>query len=216
MFQKYRRHSIRLKDYDYSKPGAYFITICTKDRKCLFGEIKDNQMFLNEFGEIAKDVWLEIPNHFPNVELDEFVIMPNHIHGIIIIQNADVGAIHELPLQLPNDELPLQLPNDELPQQMSNDELPQQMLNDELSRQDNKIQRRKMIVPKIVGFFKMNTAKKINQILNTIGQPLWQRNYYEHIIRKEKSLQRIRQYIINNPAKWDMDMEYYNEINNGE
>jgi hypothetical protein len=109
-----------------------------------------------------------------------------------------VGAIHELPLQ------------------MSTNELSQKLTNNELPQNDNKIQRRKMIVPKIVGFFKMNTAKKINQILNTMGQPVWQRNYYEHIIRDEESLQRIRQYIINNPANWNMDTEYYNEINNGE
>jgi REP element-mobilizing transposase RayT len=222
----HQRRSLRLKEYDYSSGGAYFITICTKDRKCLFGEIKDNQMVLNEFGEIAKHFWLEMPHHFPNVELDEFVLMPNHIHGIIIIHDQDarmsnnpagknenspktndgknietnnnsneindkkiVGAIHELPLQMSMNELSPQSPNNELP------------------THDNKIQRRKMIVPKIVGFFKMNTAKKINQILNTMGQPVWQRNYYEHIIRNEKSLHQIRQYITNNPSQWNLDTE---------
>ena len=89
--------SISLKSYDYSKPGAYFITICTHNPLCTFGEIVNGEMILNEFGKIAQQYWLEIPKHFLNIELDEFNIMPNHIHGIIFI--TDVGAIHELPLR---------------------------------------------------------------------------------------------------------------------
>ncbi|MCX7984388.1 MAG: hypothetical protein N3A63_05755, partial [Bacteroidetes bacterium] len=111
----------------------------------------------------------------PNVTLDEFVIMPNHIHGVIIINENDiVGAIHELPLQ------------------------------------DIK-QRRLMTLPKIIGRFKMNVGKHINQLRNTPGIPVWQRNYYEHIIRNEKELNTIREYIINNPLQWEIDSE--NPIN---
>ena len=83
----HNHHSIRLKEYDYSQPGAYFITLCTKNRECLFGEIKSSKMQSNEYGQIAEQCWMEIPNHYPNVELDEFVIMPDHFHGIIIITN---------------------------------------------------------------------------------------------------------------------------------
>ncbi len=92
--EKHHRRSIRLKGYDYSQPGAYFITICTKNRKCLFGNIINGKMILNDAGHIAQNCWLEIPNHYSNVILDEFVIMPNHIHGIIII---NVGANNNSP-----------------------------------------------------------------------------------------------------------------------
>jgi REP element-mobilizing transposase RayT len=169
--EKHHRRSIRLQGYDYSQPGAYFITICTKDRKYLFGNIIDGKMVLNEYGKIAQQCWLDIPLHYQNVELNEFVVMPNHVHGIIIINiNDTVGTIHELPLhELPLHELPLQ-----------------------------KQQRRLMTLPKIIGRFKMNSAKQINQLRQTPGIPLWQRNYYEHIIRNKHELNRIKEYIINN------------------
>ncbi|WP_092460028.1 transposase [Thermoflavifilum thermophilum] len=126
----------------------------------MFGEIEDGEIILNDWGIIAQQCWLEIPNHFPNVSLDEHVIMPNHIHGIMIINDDnnntrnvgaihDVGAIHELPL-------PQQPPD--------------------------AYQRRKMLLPKIMGYFKMNVAKQINIFRNTPGQPIWQRNYDERII----------------------------------
>jgi REP element-mobilizing transposase RayT len=169
---KYNRRSIRLKNYDYSSPGAYFITIVTNNRQYLFGEIVNNEMILNEYGEIANKYWYEIPKHYTNTQLDEYVIMPNHIHGIIFI----VGAIHELPLQ-----------QNEFPQL---------------------IQRRKMLLPKIIGRFKMNAAKQINQIRQTPGIPVWQRNYYEHIIRNDNELNKIREYIINNPLTWQTDENY--------
>ncbi len=174
---QHHRRSIRLKGYDYSQSGAYFITICTYNRECLFGKIVDDKMILNQYGEIANQCWLEIPNHFPNVELDEYIIMPNHIHEIIVINEQNVGAIHELPLQ-------------------------------------NQYQRRKMLIPKIIGRFKMNSAKQINQLRHTPNIPVWQRNYYEHIIRNENELNKIREYIINNPLHWELDIE--NLLNNGQ
>jgi len=88
---KHHRRSIRLQGYDYSQPGIYFITLCTQNRECLFGEILNGEMRLNEFEKIANQCWLEIPHHFPNVQLDEFVVMPDHIHGIIVL-NDIVGA----------------------------------------------------------------------------------------------------------------------------
>jgi len=168
----YHHHSIWLPGHDYSSPGAYFITIVTNNRQYLFGEIVNNEMILNEYGEIANKYWYEIPKHYTNTQLDEYVIMPNHIHGIIFI----VGAIHELPLQ-----------------------------QNEFSQL---IQRRKMLLPKIIGRFKMNAAKQINQIRQTPGIPVWQRNYYEHIIRNDNELNKIREYIINNPLTWQTDENY--------
>ncbi|MFA5076297.1 MAG: transposase [Patescibacteria group bacterium] len=90
---KYRIPSTRLADYDYSSPGRYFITICVKDRRCCFGEIKNGEVVLSDLGKIAGDCWLEITKHFKNLELDEFVVMPNHVHGIIIILDDNIGDV---------------------------------------------------------------------------------------------------------------------------
>ncbi len=89
--QKHHRRSIRLKGYDYSQAGAYFVTICTQNRECLFGDIVDGEMMLNDAGQMVEQCWYDIPLHFPHAGLDEFVVMPNHIHGIVVI-NANVGA----------------------------------------------------------------------------------------------------------------------------
>ncbi|HQT91530.1 MAG TPA: hypothetical protein PL001_05835, partial [Candidatus Kryptobacter bacterium] len=104
---KHHRRSVRLKNYDYSQPGAYFITICVEDRRCLFGEIIDAEMKVNPLGEIVEQSWNNIPNKYQNVEMDEFVVMPNHFHGIIIINenpNPNVGAMSHRPVSQPDDE----------------------------------------------------------------------------------------------------------------
>ncbi len=179
--EKHHRRSIRLREYDYSQPGAYFVTICAQNRECLFGNIVNGCMVLNDDGKITDHCWLEIPIHYPYVKLDEFVIMPNHVHGIIIINdNSNVGAIHESPLQSP-----------------------QQWKSSKMDKY--KRQRRLMTLPKIIGRFKMISAKQINQLRQTPGINVWQRNYYEHIVRDENDLNRIRQYIANNPANWEND-----------
>ena len=180
----HKRRSIRLRGYDYSQVGGYFVTICSWQKECLFGDVIKEENKLNELGIIVKECFENIPNRFRNTEVDRFVIMPNHIHVIIIISKSvgksNVGAIHELPLQ------------------------------HEPSIQYRK-QRRQMLLPKIMGWLKMNSAKAINQIRDTSGRSVWQRNYYERIIRNEKELNRIREYIWNNPLQWHLDEE--NPIN---
>jgi len=166
------RRSIRLKDYDYSQPGAYFITICTKDRISLFGKDVDGKLMINNYGKIVLGFWNDLDQLYPNVTTDAFVVMPNHVHGIVMIEEI-VGAIHELPLQNRND----------------------------------KMKRRQMLVPKMVGRFKMKSSKRINAIRDTQNMSVWQRNYYEHIIRDEESLNRIREYIKNNALTWNLDRE---------
>jgi putative transposase len=153
------RVQIRLQEFDYSEEGYYFVTICTSDHKNIFGLIKDGQMKLNTFGMIAENSWKGIPLHFKNTELDEFIVMPNHIHGIIII-NPLVGAGHARPLRINN-------------------------------------------LSQIIGSFKAAVSKQINGLIKIHFQ--WQRSYYDHIIRTEESLNNIREYIINNPTKWDED-----------
>jgi putative transposase len=162
---------MRLKEYDYSQPGEYFVTVCTKDRKHLFGEMSAEEMMENEFGRIVRRCWHELPDHYPHIGLDAFVVMPNHVHGIICILEGPVGAIHESPLPR------------------------------------NVVERRRMLLSKIIGRFKMNTAKQINATRKTPGLSVWQRGFYEHIIRNDKSLDRIRDYIMANPLQWQQDKE---------
>jgi REP element-mobilizing transposase RayT len=168
------RRTIRLKGYDYSRDGGYFITICTSRRVHLFGEIKNQEIKLNRPGEIVEEWWRKLKDKFSGVDLDGYTIMPNHIHGIVILSEKapnGVGAIHELPLP------------------------------------KSRLQRRRMLLPKIIGYFKMNSAKEINRLPDAHTTSLWQRNYYEHIIRNENELRRIREYIQYNPLKWDLDRD---------
>jgi len=194
MKYSHRRRSIRLKNYDYSQSGLYFITICTHNKVKLFGEIKNSNMLLNEYGKIVKRYWNEITKYYPDIKLLEYIIMPNHIHGILwftkyITDNQIVGATKP-PVRYSTDhELPLY--------NESNSQ-------NELFRQDRR-NRRKMVLPKIIGRFKMQSAKQINMLRGTSGLPVWQRNYYEHIIRNADSYLKIAEYIVNNPRTWEKD-----------
>ena len=165
---KHHRRSIRLKGYDYSQPGLYFVTICCDQRQNLFGEIVDGVMYLNQFGGIARDEWLKSSIIRPDIELDEYIVMPNHFHGIVIIN--PVGANRSSPL-------PLLTRTSMKPRSLSS----------------------------IMAGFKSAVTKKINIIRNAPGTPVWQRNYYEHIIRNENALNNIRRYIVNNPVSWHQD-----------
>jgi REP element-mobilizing transposase RayT len=170
----YHRRSLRLKGYDYARPGAYFVTICAQDRTYLFGDVVDGQMRLNEFGRIVREAWDDLPNHYPNVEMDAFVIMPNHIHGIIVFVGAGLKPAPTKPAPTkPAHIKPAPTKNHGLPE--------------------------------IVRALKTFSARRINQLRGTPGVPVWQRNYYEHIIRTEQALHAIRRYIVNNPMRWQRD-----------
>lgn len=185
--QKHHRRSIRLKNYDYSQPGSYFITICTQDRECLFGKINNGLMHLNEIGELVKNEWLRTSEIRPNIIVDEFVIMPNHLHGILIIDdvNCRVTSQCDPTITTNNNNLILKQPQYE---------------------QFGKST--KNSIPTIVKLFKSTTTKQINLLRKTPGQKVWQRNYYEHIIRDELELNRIRLYIKNNPKNWHNDKNF--------
>ena len=150
------RKSIRLKAYDYSQPGAYFVTVVTNNRKPLFGEIVEGKMLLNALGEYVDRAWVWLGTRYPYVELDEYVVMPNHLHGIIFI--TDCG-------------------------------------------------KQRKSLGQLIGAFKTRTARQNNLILGASGQMLWQRNFFERIIRNDRELQRARQYIANNPLRWELDAE---------
>ncbi len=174
---RHRRHSIRLPLHDYSLPGAYFVTICAQDRLCLFGEILADSLQHSAAGQIVHKAWTAIPSASAGVSTGPFVVMPNHLHGIIEITGTPVGAIHELPRR--------ELPHGE--------------------GAASRTQRRNMLLPKIIGRFKMQTAKAINQFRETPRLPVWQRNYYEHVIRDEADYVRIAEYIADNPRRWNED-----------
>jgi REP element-mobilizing transposase RayT len=190
----HHRRSIRLNGYDYSQAGAYFVTLSVHERECLFGEIRDGEMQMNQSGLIVAAEWIRLGELRKEIELSESVVMPNHFHGVLIF-NEYVGAIHELPLhELPLHELPLhELPLHEL--SLRHHETPP----------STREQRRKMALPTIIGRFKMITAKRINIDRDTPGAPVWQRNYHEHIIRNEADYNRISEYISTNPQRWVED-----------
>jgi putative transposase len=166
-----RRRSIRLPGYDYSQPGAYFVTVCTRDRECVLGEAVEGEMQLDEAGRVVADTWNWLGRQYPYVELDEWVIMPNHLHAIVII--------HANPADEPSRGG---------------------------SRTAPTLPRRKPL-GRLIGALKTVSAKRINELRGTPGGAIWQRNYYEHIIRTEAELQAIREYIAHNPLSWEIDEE---------
>ena len=171
MNEIHHRHSIRLKGYDYSQAGYYFVTICTRNRESMFGDIMDGKMDLNDAGRMAEAAWDDLLKRFPNIELDTFGVMPNHIHGIIIIVGAGLA----------------------LPKQGAASSAPTKDISPRLGD--------------VVRAFKSVSAINVNRFLSRLGVPLWQRNYYDHIIRNEESLNRVREYIETNPLRWELDRE---------
>lgn len=178
---KHHRRSLRLKEYDYTQPGAYYITLCTKARQCLFGDVVKGEMRLNSLGHIAFTCWQAIPNHFPHVELDAFVVMPNHLHGILVISDAlDRARQCRAPTIQQN----------------------------HISKTEGFGKPVSGSIPTVIRSYKSAVTKRINLICNTKYTSLiWQRDLYEHVSRYEESLHSIRQYITENPQRWADDPE---------
>jgi putative transposase len=175
---RHHRRSIRLQGYDYGQEGAYFVTICTQNRERVVGEIKDGAMMLDGAGDIVKRCWDEIPDHFENVELGDYVIMPNHIHGVIILR--EVHRRDEVTSSLRD------VPRTEIQQPMN---------------------KRSPTLGQVIAFYKYRSTKLINEVRDAPDKRFWQRNYYEHIIRNEKDHTRIREYIEENVSRWMGDNE---------
>ena len=174
-------HYIRLRSYDYTQPGAYFVTLCTHQRECLFGEITEGVMQLSTLGQVVQACWQAIPKHFLAVELDAFTVMPNHLHAVICIVDAlcrgNASSVQPN-LQRPcDDALPLQ--HGSVPGSLA----------------------------AVVGNLKSVSSRQINLMRGAPGSTIWQRNYYEHIIRNERELNAVREYIANNPLQWSLDRE---------
>ena len=171
---KYRIASARLQHYDYGQNGAYFVTICSKNKQCFFGEIIDGQMQYSAMGNIARDCWIAIPEHFEFVVLGEWVVMPNHVHGVIVIDKNDDDTVETQYIAS------LQHKNKFGPQSKN--------------------------LASIIRGFKIGVTKYARQNTNIFN--VWQSRFYDHIIRNEKSHQKINEYIINNPLNWQIDKFY--------
>lgn len=179
--QKHHRRSIRLKAYDYSQAGAYYVTIVVWHRECVFGEVVNREMRLSKFGLVAKQQLEKLPKRFPNVELSAFVGMPNQIHMIIIITDGR-GTAEDL--KDSDGEPSRRAPTREEFQKPV-----------------------KGSIPTIVRSYKSAVSYRINLMRRTEGVPVWQRNYYEHVIRNQQDLQNKTDYIEANPMLWDEDNE---------
>ncbi len=168
-----KRRSIRLPEYDYGQAGAYFITVVTYHRKCVFGDVVDGEVRLSKMGVIVNAAWQELPAHFPNVTNDEYVIMPNHLHGIIQIISDSLGRHIWRPYEMTEVIEPSRTP-----------------------------------LGVIIGNFKAAVTRAVHKVKGFEHFHLWQRNYYEHIIRDERDYERVLEYIRSNPMNWEQDSEY--------
>jgi REP element-mobilizing transposase RayT len=171
------RQSIRLPAFDYTRNVAYFITICTEGRRSHFGEIRDGVMHPSAAGDLVRASWDDLPNHHPRVELDALQIMPNHVHAVLWL--TDVGATPASPERPVEPHVRPTRPHG--PTAGS--------------------------IAAVVGSFKSAVSRQINKMRDTPGVTLWQRDYFEHVIRDETALSAIREYIITNPARWERDRE---------
>jgi putative transposase len=160
--KQHHRRSIRLPGYDYTQPGAYFVTICAHKQKSIFRLVVDGKILLNTQGQVVVETWASLSTHHPYLDLDAFVIMPNHVHGVLVLRDETVP--------------------------------------------DNDAEARTQL-PEIVRAFKSFSSRRINMVRRTQGKPVWQRGYYEHVIRDEPELDAVRRYIEVNPAKWTDDID---------
>ena len=207
----HHRRSIRLKGYNYSQAGLYFVTICVQNHECLFGEIIDGAMILNDYGNIVRDEWQYLTTKYPHIKLHEYVIMPNHFHGIVEI-GATVGAGFARPDGIVSDvgagfAHPDGIANDDVGAGSARpDGIAANVTGTGDDDTDTRVGEPRPYVPtlgNIIGYFKYQTTKKID-----LPVKLWQRNYWENIIRNEQSYQYIANYVINNPIKWENDRFY--------
>jgi REP element-mobilizing transposase RayT len=172
----HERRLIRIKNYDYRASAIYFITICTNEKGNIFGFVKDGKMILNKFGIIARREWIKTARIRTNVVLDAFIIMPDHIHGIIWIRNPKIDHCRGMACHA--------------------HEIQYKFVNRQFGKPI------KQSLSSIIGLFKSSASREINKNRRTPGKIIWQRNYFEHIIQNERELYVARQYIINNPKKY--------------
>ncbi len=229
---RYRIPSARLQAWDYGSNGSYFITICTKDREHFFGKIMDGKMQWNETGKLAEQYWMEIPNHFPFIELGNFVVMPNHVHGILIIDknakvdNANIRRLSGDPVETPKlgvststmETSKLETPTMETSTmetpklQPPPIETPKLGVSTDANANNNKSGggKNEHWKPGTIGVI-INQYKRVCTInaRKTISHFAWQSRFHDHIIRDSKSFETIQNYIAYNPMNWEQDLFYF-------
>src|SRR5215217_5958729 len=175
--ERHHRQSTRWRGYDYSQPGAYFVTICVEGRASLLGRVVDGRMELNDLGRVVWRVWEELPERFSTIMPDAFVVMPNHVHGVVILGARDpaTAAVNEQDraCPVPTGDAHVAAPT----------------------------------LGAVIGAFKSLTGIACNGLLGRSGQPFWQERFYDHVVRNDAALERVRAYIENNPARWETDAE---------
>jgi putative transposase len=200
--EKYRIKSMRYPNWDYASDGWYFITICTQNRAEYFGDVRDYAMDLSDIGRVTAKFWQEIPKHFPFTRLDEWVVMPDHLHGIIVIDKYDDNNRNE------NNHNPVNRRDVALQRLYGENanvlRIPKYQKNNEIHQFFSKISPKPQSLSTIIRSFKSISTKTINQKYPEIDFA-WQPRFYDHIIRDQKSLDEIRQYIHDNPEKWESD-----------
>ena len=213
----HHRRSIRLKGYDYSKPGLYFITICVKNRVCLYGDVIDGKMKLNHAGNMVENHWLLLPKRFSNIKLHNFIVMPNHFHGILEIVRVGATLVVAPTPVAPNESNRPVAPNESntpvAPNESNTPVVPNESSENVVFDQKGATTRvapKEKTVGDMVGAFQsITTVEYIRGVKTKNWKPfdgkLWQRNYWERIIRDNKSFQNISKYILNNPSKWEYD-----------
>ncbi|WP_063896929.1 transposase [Chloracidobacterium thermophilum] len=225
---RHHRRSIRLQGYDYTRPGAYFVTIVTQGRACLFGEVMAGEMRMNDAGRMIHHVWDELALFYEGVQTDAFIVMPNHVHGIIIL----TGNVRATPRGCPNPQsaptAPTHPPSGQPHSPMGQPHSPMGQPHSPMGQPHSPMgqphspmgQPRGVAptaaptlgLPDVVHRFKTLTTKRYADGVRANQWPpfpgrLWQRNYYEHIIRDDQAWQRIREYILTNPLRWHLDRE---------
>ena len=170
----HRRRSVRLPGHGYTRPGAYFVTICTRERECVLGDIVRGVMRLNEWGCVVREEWLRTAQLRPYVRLDRFIVMPNHFHGIVMLTGecGVRGTARRAPTYAATFGRPVA-----------------------------------RSLPTIVRSFKSACTRRMNQLRDTCDSPVWQRGYYDHVIRSDREMHAVRRYVRNNPANWARDSE---------
>lgn len=172
------RRSVRLPGYDYSRVGMYFVTICADQRRCIFGDIRRNTAVLSQIGEVVSSCWREIPCHFPHVKVETYVVMPNHVHGILTIQSKGPSAT---------------------------------LLNKTARGMESFGKPTPGSIPTIVRSFKAAASRHARESGLVAGEPIWQRGYYEHVLRNTREYIEATNYILLNPARWADDEDNRNK-----
>lgn len=184
---RHHRRSIRLKGYDYTKDGAYFVTICARKRACLFGTVVNGYMQMNEYGWEVADCWMWLAQRYSYVHLDQWIVMPNHMHGIIVIADDRRGGSRTAPTPT----------------------APTGFVGRPAVGMDGSptAATKRKTLGRLIGAFKTVSTRRINDVRSTPGAKVWQRNYYERVVRNSLQLRRVRRYITSNPSRWGLDHE---------